>query len=62
MFESYFLFQISQLEKDLQERLVKDAQKEQHEAEVPIINPGMGGIRLITNGYVNPTKAKKSLY
>ncbi|TFK74892.1 clathrin heavy chain [Pluteus cervinus] len=52
---------ISQLEKDLKERLTKDAQKEQHEAEVPIINPGLGRIGLITNGFTGQAPSANGL-
>jgi hypothetical protein len=40
------IFQLAQLEKEVQERSKKDVQKEQAEAEAPIINPGL----MITNG------------
>ncbi|KAF8661339.1 hypothetical protein AX16_001434 [Volvariella volvacea WC 439] len=40
---------LDHIEKELKERSKKEAQKEQSEAEVPIINPG--GFRLITNGF-----------
>jgi hypothetical protein len=38
--------QLAQLEKEVKERSKKDVQKEQAEAEAPIINPGL----MITNG------------
>ena len=41
--------QIAALEKEVRERSQKDTQKEQQEAERPIINPLM-----ITNGPYNP--------
>ncbi|KAG6890292.1 hypothetical protein C0995_009498 [Termitomyces sp. Mi166 len=43
---------LSLLEKEVQERSKKDAQKEQAESEAPIINPGFGSTLLLTNGYV----------
>lgn len=45
--------QLAQLEKEVKERSKKDVQKEQQEAEAPIINPGgFGNPLLLTNGYV----------
>jgi hypothetical protein len=45
-----FCHQLAQLEKEVKERSKKDAQKEQTEAEAPIINPGGFGGLLLTNG------------
>lgn len=42
------LGQLAQLEKEVKERAKKDTQKEQAEAEAPIINPA--GIGLLTYG------------
>jgi len=42
--------QIAQLEKEVKERSKKEVQKEQQEAEMPIINPGFGGPLLLTQG------------
>jgi clathrin heavy chain len=43
--------QLAQLEKEVKERSKKDVQKEQQEAEAPIINPGgFGSTLLLTNG------------
>lgn len=55
---SQFLFisaQLVTLEKEVKERSRKDSQKEQQEAEAPIINPGGFGDRLLLtqgNGWV----------
>lgn len=51
---THLSLQIAQLEKDVKERSKKDDQKEQAEAEAPIINPGglMGNRLMLTNGYV----------
>jgi len=44
---------LAYLEKEVKERSKKDAQKEQTEAEAPIINPGgYGRGLLLTNGIV----------
>ena len=45
-------FQIAQLEKEVKERSKKEVQKEQQEADMPIINPGFGGPLLLTQGQV----------
>ena len=45
--------QLAQLEKEVKEQSKKEAQKEQKEAEAPIINPGgFGRGLLLTNGIV----------
>lgn len=47
---------VAALEKQVQEQSRKDTQKEQQEADAPIINPGMIGSRLMItqgNGYVH---------
>jgi len=45
--------QLAQLEKIVKEQSKKEAQKEQKEAEAPIINPGgFGRGLLLTNGIV----------
>jgi clathrin heavy chain len=45
--------QLTQLEKEMKERAKKDTQKEQAEAEVPMINPGgIGNMLRLTNGFV----------
>jgi len=43
---------IAQLEKEVRERSKKEVQKEQQEAEMPIINPGFGGPLLLTQGQI----------
>jgi len=53
--------QLTQLEKEVKERSKKDAQKEQTEAEAPIINPGGFGGLLLTNGYVPLFKTMNGL-
>jgi hypothetical protein len=48
------LIQIAALEKEIKERAKKDSQKEQQEADAPIINPGGFGNRLmLTQGPAN---------
>ncbi|THH32376.1 hypothetical protein EUX98_g1821 [Antrodiella citrinella] len=52
------LDKIAQLEKEVKERAQKDTQKEQQESEVPIINPGgFGGRLLLTQGNGFPGQA-----
>ena len=48
-------YQIAALEKEVKERSKKDTEKEQQEAEAPIIQPGLGGRLMLTqgNGYVS---------
>ncbi|KAL7280839.1 hypothetical protein ACG7TL_005783 [Trametes sanguinea] len=48
---------IAQLEKDVKERSKKDAEKEQQEAEAPILQPGLGGRLMITQGNGFPSQA-----
>jgi len=48
---------LSSLEKEVKERSKKDSQKEQQEADAPIINPGGFGNRLLLtqgNGFAGP--------
>ena len=53
-----FAVQIAQLEKEVKERAQKDTAKEQQESEVPIINPGgFGGRLLLTQGNGFPGQA-----
>ncbi|KAF8518034.1 hypothetical protein BU17DRAFT_76299 [Hysterangium stoloniferum] len=51
--QRHLLEKLAALEKEVRERSKKDTQKEQQEAEQPIINPGFGGRLLITqsNGF-----------
>lgn len=52
--------QLAALEKEVKERSKKDTQKEQQEAEAPIINPGGFGDRLLLtqgNGYANSCRS-----
>ena len=44
------------MEKEVKERSKKDSEKEQQEAEAPIIQPGLGGRLMLTqgNGWVIP--------
>jgi hypothetical protein len=44
-------FQIATLEKEVRERAKKDTQKEQTEAEAPMMNPGFNRL-MLTNGLV----------
>ncbi|KAI0372779.1 clathrin heavy chain [Pilatotrama ljubarskyi] len=48
---------ISALEKKVEELSTKDHQKEQQEAEAPIIQPGLGGRLMLTQGNGFPTQA-----
>lgn len=57
--------QLTALEKEVKEHSKKDSQKEQQEAEAPIINPGGFGDRLLLtqgNGYVNLCSSALSPY
>ena len=46
-----YLCQLAALEKEVKERSQKETQKEQQEADQPIINPGFNRL-MLTNGYV----------
>lgn len=50
--EYSYILQISALEKEVRERAHKDSQREQQEADAPIINPGglLGNRLMITQG------------
>ncbi|KAI8996350.1 clathrin heavy chain [Trametes punicea] len=48
---------IAALEKEVKERSKKDAEKEQQEAEAPILQPGLGGRLMITQGNGFPAQA-----
>lgn len=47
---------IARLEKEVKERSKKDTQKEQQDAEMPIIGPGFGGRLLLTQGNGFPSQ------
>ncbi|OJT09644.1 Clathrin heavy chain [Trametes pubescens] len=48
---------LAQLEKEVKERSKKDTEKEQQEAEAPIIQPGLGGRLMLTQGNGFPSQA-----
>ncbi|KAI0652837.1 clathrin heavy chain [Cubamyces menziesii] len=48
---------LAALEKEVKERSKKDSEKEQQEAEAPIIQPGLGGRLMLTQGNGFPAQA-----
>ena len=48
--------QIAALEKEVKERSKKDTEKEQQEAERPLIEPGFGGRLMLTQGNGYPAQ------
>ena len=48
---------LAALEKEVKERSKKDTEKEQKEAEVPLIEPGFGGRLMLTQGNGFPAQA-----